>query len=207
MNRGRGRRGNQTRNPVPEPGAQALRAVRELKRSLHGHKNELRGMAPSEVTKRPWYPLVVNTVIASAAVETFYSPADIVNILSAQLGLSSQTKTVVNVKIQRVDVWAMATGASSDRPAVSLDVSSLVPGIGDPVGSTSEIFYGIIKKLSDEGNLSESAKVSYTWPAHMADVPLNSNVVFTVVATSGNVPNVQVRFHLLWSTTDIAAPV
>jgi hypothetical protein len=167
----------------------------------------MRGLAPTEITKRPWYPLVVSTVIASAATETFYSPADIINILSSQLGLSSQTKTVVNIKLHRVDVWGMATGASTDRPAVSLDVSSLIPGVGDPVGSTSEIFYGIIKKLTDQGNLSESAKVSYSWPAHMADVPLNSNVVFTTVAASGNVANIAVRFHLLWSTSDIAAPV
>jgi hypothetical protein len=206
MNRGRGRRAG-PRNPGANAGNQALRAVRELKRSLQGNKNEMRGLAPTEITKRPWYPLVVSTVIASAATETFYSPADIINILSSQLGLSSQTKTVVNIKLHRVDVWGMATGASTDRPAVSLDVSSLIPGVGDPVGSTSEIFYGIIKKLTDQGNLSESAKVSYSWPAHMADVPLNSNVVFTTVAASGNVANIAVRFHLLWSTSDIAAPV
>jgi hypothetical protein len=185
-----------------------MRAVRELKRSLHGHKNELRTVAPTEVTKRPWYPLVVNGVIAGAGLETFYTPADIVNILSNQLGLSAQTKTVVNVKIQRVDVWGMATAASSDRPAVSLDVSSLIPGIGDPVStSVSEVFYGIMKRMSDQGNLSESAKLSYTWPAHMADIPFNSNVIFNVVAASGNVENITVRFHVLWSTSDIASPV
>lgn len=206
MNRGQGRRGAR-RNPGANAGGQALRAVRELKRSLHGHKNELRHVAPPQITKRPWYPLVVNTVIASTGVETFYSPLDIVNILSDQLGLSAQTKTVVNIKLHRVDVYGMATASSTDRPAVALDVSSLIPGVGDPVGSTSEIFYGVIKKLTDLGNLSESAKVSYTWPAHMADIPLNSNVNFTCVAASGNVANVTVRFHLLWSTSDTAAPV
>jgi hypothetical protein len=206
MNRVRQQRGGAPRGSG-NAGQQALRAVKELKRSLHGHKNELRQLAPPEITKRPWYPLVVNAVIASAGTETFYSPADIVNIMSSQLGLSNQTKTVVNIKLHRVDVWGMATATSTDRPAVALDVSSLVPGIGNPVGSTSEVFYGVIKKLTDEGNLSESAKVSYTWPAHMADVPLNSNVVFSVIAASGNVANITVRFHLLWSTSDVAAPV
>jgi BRCT domain type II-containing protein len=150
---------------------------------------------------------VVDFVIASAATETFYSPSDITNRLIDQLGLISQNKPVINVKVQRVDAYVMPTGASTDRPAVSMDVSSVTPGIGDPATpGAAEVFYGILKKLSDQGNLSDAAKVSYSWPRHMADLPLSSQANFQLVGVAGNLANTTVRFHLLWSTTDIGAP-
>jgi hypothetical protein len=150
---------------------------------------------------------VVNAVIPTAGVDTIYSPTDIINALTTQLGLNAQTKTQVNIKLQRVDVFGMATASSPDRPAVNADVSSIIPAIGDPsTPGVAEVFYGVIKKLSDQGNLSECAKVSYTWPLHMADIPLNHNAVWTVVSAAGNVANVTLRFHVLWSTTDVAPP-
>jgi hypothetical protein len=179
-----------------------------LKKSLHGHANRLSHPAPPQITKRPWYPCVVDLVIASAGVETFYTPSDIVNRLIDQLGLITQNKPVINIKVQRVDAYCMPTGASTDRPAISMDVSSVTPGIGDPATpGSAEVFYGILKKLSDLGNLSDAAKVSYTWPRHMADMPLSSNAVFNLTAVSGNLANTTVRFHLLWSTTDVGTPV
>lgn len=179
-----------------------------LKKSLHGHANRLSHPAPPQITKRPWYPLTVDMIIASAGVETFYSPSDITNRLVEQLGLTSQNKPVINIKVQRVDAYCMPTGASTDRPALSMDVSSVTPGMGDPATpGVAEVFYGVLKKLSDQGNLSDAAKVSYTWPRHMADLPLSSNAVFSLVAVAGNLANTTVRFHLLWSTTDVAAPV
>jgi hypothetical protein len=35
---------------------------------------------------------------------------------------------------------------------------------------------------------------------------LSSNAVFTLVGVAGNLANTLVRFHLLWSLTDVAAP-
>jgi hypothetical protein len=160
------------------------------------------------VTRRPWYPLVLDYVKPEAGVEVFFTPSEICNILANQLGLPSQASSVLNVKVSRVDVYSMAVGGSTDRPAVSLDVSSVTPSIGDPATpGSAEIFYGIIKKLADQGNLSDAAKCSYTWPAHMADIPLSSQSVFTLVQSSGNMPNTLTRFHLLWSTSDTATPV
>jgi hypothetical protein len=150
---------------------------------------------------------VVDFVIPTAAAETFYSPSDITNRLIDQLGLITQNKPVMNVKVQRVDAYCMPTGASTDRPSISMDVSSVTPGIGDPTTpGNAEVFYGILKKLADQGNLSDAAKVSYTWPRHMADLPLSSQAVFQLVGVAGNLANTTVRFHLLWSTTDIGAP-
>jgi hypothetical protein len=102
----------------------------------------------------------------------------------------------------------MATGASTDRPSIAMDVSSVTPSIGDPASpGSAEVFYGIMKKLTDQGNLSDAAKVSYTWPSAMADLPLSSQSVFSLISVAGNQPNTSVRVHLLWSSTDIATPL
>lgn len=179
-----------------------------LKRALHGHKNNLRHLAPPQVTKRPWYPLVVDFTQPSAAAETFFTPSEICNSLVAQLGLPSQASSIINIKVQRVDCYSIPTGSATDRPFCSIDVSSVTPSIGDPATpGSAEVFYGILKKVTDQGNLSEAAKVSYTWPAHMADLPLSSQCVFTLVASAGNQANTLTRFHLLWSTTDSATPI
>jgi hypothetical protein len=131
----------------------------------------------------------------------------VINALVTQLGLSAQTKTIINIKVSRVDVYGMATASSTDRPAVSLDCSSLVASMGDPsTPGPAEVWYGVIKKLSDQGNLSEAAVVSYSWPLHMADLPLNHNSVFTIASASGNVANTLVRFHVLWTSADVVAP-
>jgi hypothetical protein len=191
------------------PQAQSARSqVQMLKRAMHGHKNNIRHVAPPQVTRRPWYPLVVDYVKPEAGIEVFFTPSEICNILVNQLGLPSQASSIVNIKVSRVDVYSMPTGSSTDRPSVSMDVSSVTPSIGDPATpGTAEVFYGIMKKLSDQGNLSDAAKVSYTWPSHMQDIPLSSQSVFTLVAASGNQANTLTRFHLLWSTSDSATPV
>jgi hypothetical protein len=198
---GRGRRARPT-------GVTAKQQIAMLKRQMHGHKNDLRHMAPPQVTRRPWYPLIVDYVKPEAGIEVFFTPSEIINILANQLGLPGQASSIINIKLQRVDVYAMSTATSTDRPAVQMDVSAVTPSIGDPATpGNAEVFYSVIKKLADQGNLSESAKVSYTWPSHMADQPLSSQSVFTVVQSSGNVTNTLTRFHLLWSSSDIATPV
>jgi hypothetical protein len=198
--RGRGRNGRRGRGP-----SKALAAVERDRRARKGHTNVLRG-DPPPFTLRPWYPMVVGTVIASAGVETFYTPLDIVNLLSEQFGLGNQSKAIANIRLQRVDVWATATATTADRPSVSLDVSSLVPSTGDPTTGAAPVFYSILKKTQDQGTLSESATVSYTWPDWMSELPLSSNTAFTAVGIAGNTANINVRFHLLWTLTDIAAP-
>lgn len=198
MQRGRGRR----------QGVTAKQQIAMLKRSMHGHENRLRHVAPPQVTKRPWYNLVLDFVQPGAGTETFFSPIDMINTLCSQLGLPSQASSILNIKVQRVDCYCMSVGSSTDRPACSLDVSAFTPSIGDPATpGAAEVFYSVIKKLTDQGNLSEAAKCSYTWPSHMADQPLSSQSVFTVAASSGNMANTLTRFHVLWASTDTVAPV
>jgi len=178
-----------------------------LKREMHGHENNIRHVAPPQHTIRPWYPLIVEYIEANAGVAVMFSPKDIISTLVVQLGLPTQATSCINIKLRRVDVYAMPTGAAKDRPGVYLDVSSIIPSIGDPTNpGAAEVFYGILKKLTDQGNLGEAAKCSYTWPSHMADIPVSFNSVFQVVASSGNMPSTLTRFHVLWSTTDVAPP-
>lgn len=181
--------------------------IDNLKREIHGHANNIRHVAPPQHVLRPWYPLIVEYVEATAGVAVNFAPPDIISALCVQLGLPTQATAAINIKLRRVDVYGMPTGASTDRPAVFLDASSVTPSLGDPATpGAAEVFYGILKKLQDQGNLSDAAKCSYTWPSHMADLPLSFNSNFQVVATSGNVANTLTRFHLLWSTTDVAPP-
>jgi hypothetical protein len=185
-------------------------AINMLKRQLHGHPNKLAHVAPPSVTLRPYYPLVLDIVQASAATEVYHTPKSLIEHVKTQLGMCEQDKVYMNIKIQRVDVFCMATGVSSDRPSVSMNCSSLTPTVGDPSTTTpgvSEVFYGVLKRLSDQGNVGECAKVSYTWPLHMADLPLNVSAVFTCAGIAGNLANTSVRFHVLWSMTDVAAPI
>jgi hypothetical protein len=123
-----------------------------------------------------------------------------------QLGISSQSQANVNVKLHRVDAYTMPTGGSTDRPAISMDISSLQPSLSDLATQTDEVIYPILKKLSDQGNLSEAAKVSYTWPLHMQDIPLPYATTFAAIAVAGNQPNTCVRVHLSWATTAQATP-
>lgn len=181
--------------------------INMLKREMHGHENNIRHVAPPQHTPRPWYPLIVQFIEPTAGVSAMFTPADIISRLCVQLGLPTQASANINIKLRRVDVYAMPTGSSTDRPAVFLDASSITPSIGDPATpGAAEVFYGILKKLSDQGNLSDAAKASYSWPSHMADLPMSFNSVFQVVATSGNMANTLTRFHVMWSTTDVAPP-
>lgn len=194
--------------PRRRPQRTAKQQIAAMKRSAHGHKNILNWSAPPQVTARPWYNLVLDLVIANAATDTYFSPKSLITRLCTQLGLPSQAASVINIKAKRVDAFTMATGASTDRPAISMDVSSTQPSVGDPLTpGNAEVFYGVMKKLSDQGNLSDAAKVSYTWPTAQADVPLSSQSVFSLVSVAGNQPNTCVRVHVLWSTTDIAVPL
>jgi len=198
MQRGRGRR----------QGVSAKQQIAALKRSMHGHQNRLRHVAPPQVTRRPWYNLVLDFVQEGAGTETSFTPSDLINTLCSQLGLPSAASSVMNIKVHRVDVYCVSVGSSTDRPACALDVSAVTPTLGDPTTpGAAQVFYSIIKKLADQGNLSEAAKCSYTWPSHMADQPLSSQSVFQLVASSGNMANTLTRFHLLWATSDTAAPI
>jgi len=197
---GRGRR-NSARGRAP----QATKAqLMNLKRSLHGHKNEIRHIAPPQVTRRPWYPLVLDFVQPAAGVATTLTPSDLCDLVISQLGLVSAAEAAINIKVHRFDAYAVATASSTDRPAISLDVSSVIPGIASSSGTP---YYGVLKKLSDVGNLSESAKASYTMPAHMADIPLNSALSFPLANFAGNTANTTIRIHVLWSSTNLAINV
>eukprot|EP01084_Bolivina_argentea_P056818 103923_1 len=189
-------------------GANGRSAVRQLSRELHGYQVNLRHLAPPPVVKRPYYNLTLNLVIPTAATETFYRPSDIGGAIVGQFGLAAADIGLINFKVHQVDVYTSATASSTDRPAVSLQVSSTIPSISDAAsGGTPDVFYSIIKRLQDVGNLSESARVGFHWPMQMADMPLSASQSFCLFAASGNCANTTVRVHLKWSFNSDSAPV
>jgi len=182
--------------------------INALKRDMHGHSNQLRGVKTAPpVTLRPWYQLVVAHTLPDASVEYALSPQDICTYLLNQLGLATQDFSKINIKLKRVDLYGAPTGSSADRPSVSLVVSSTMPSVGDPTTpGNAEVWYSVLKTIQDNGNLSEVAKASFTYPRAMADLPLSSQSRFTVVQASSNVAFASLRFHVEWCSTDVAPP-
>jgi hypothetical protein len=141
-------------------------------------------------------------------VEYGFSPEDICTYLVNQLGLSTQTLSRLNIRLKRVDLFCAPAGGATDRPSVSLVVSSTMPSIGDPATpGNAEVWYSVLKTIQDNGNLSEVAKASFTWPGAMADLPLSAQSKFTVVSAVANLPFASIRFHVDWNTTDVSPPV
>jgi len=152
--------------------------------------------------------VVVQQTLLSDGTSIGLEVAAVAKALTSQLGLAANDNTIINVKIQRCDVWAVSKANSTVRPAVFCDYSSLVPACGDPTTPGNAIVaYPILKRLQDIGGVTSAAKVSYSWPKHMADIPLNQNANFVVIEVSSNMSEIDIRWHLQWSTADIATPV
>lgn len=167
-------------------------------RELNGHRRMLAGPAPRDFKPRPFFPLTVNLVIPSASEETFFTNQDIIDAIVTQLGLNAGDKSAIVVKLQTVDAWAVPQASSTDRPAVAMEVSSLVPQVEDTTVAPVSIVYPILVTLRDVGNLSEAAKVGYKWPAAQALMPLGYQATHTVVAVAGNVANTTVRLQVMF---------
>jgi len=132
----------------------------------------------------------------------------IIASLAGQLGLPDQAKSNLVIKLQRVDLYALSKANSDVRPAMTCDYSSLTPTLGDPqTPGAAEVVYPLLKRLRDIGGVSTAAKVSYTWPLSMRDIPLQQSANFVAFETSANVTEIDARIHLLWSTADVATPI
>lgn len=203
MNGRRNGRGATTRGRRPRGTAGLV-----TKRELVGHEVHITRPDPSPVNRRPWYPLVVQFVVATPDLVTYFTNADIARAVTNQLGLSPQAQAIMNIKIKQVEAWATSTPAATDRPACKLEVNSLQPTLGDPATpGAAEVFYAILKTLSDTGSASKAACVSYKWPHSEANKAISSQAPFITTSYSGNMANGTVRFHVLWTTTDTAVPV
>lgn len=183
------------------------REINLLKSSLHGHANKLRFLAPPGFSRRPFNTLTVSHVAPDAATEYLYGPRDVITYLVNQLGLDAQTKTKIVIKVRRVDAYAVPAGPASDRPSITMNVSSLTPTVSDPATpGVAEVGYGNLYNKTDLGNLSECAKLSYSFPRQMSDIPLGYTADFNFVAASANTPFSEMRFHVEWSTIGESTP-
>jgi len=152
--------------------------------------------------------VVVQQTVLSSGTSISIQVASVVKALGAQLGLIANDNKIINVKIQRCDVWAVSKANSTVRPAVNCDFSAVIPVCGDPATpGNAVVVYPLMKRLEDIGGVTSAAKVSYTWPRHMQDIPLNQTANFNVVEVASNMGEIDIRWHLQWSTADIADSV
>lgn len=185
----------------------AIRQLNIFKSEVHGHANNLRALDPPKVNRRPFYSIVVKQTLQSTGTSIGMQVSGIVKSLLGQLELAAQDATKITIKIKRCDCWAINKSNSTVRPAVNADYSSLVPQVADPTTPGNAIVaYPNIKRLEDLGSTTKAARVSYTWPLAMRDMPLNQNADFVVLETASNMTEIDVFWHIDWSTNDIASP-
>ena len=195
------RNSNNSRRPARGP-----RPSRVSMQSLRGREQKLRGLAPPNYSLRPWNTLTVNHVIASPNEEEFITNQDICNFIVSQLGLNAGDAETIVYKLRSVDAWATPTATSTDRPAISMDVSSAVGQIDDTTTAPIAIAYPILATCRDTGSLSEAAKVGYKYGLVEAEIVQSQLTKHTVVGVAGNTANVNVRFHILWCTVGESVP-
>lgn len=185
-------------------------ALQRYKSEQHGHANQLRAADPSAVNRRPYNTLKLHFVkeVDEAGIAFGLAMTDIVKVLTTQLGLSAQSNSIITVKLQRIDCWATAASGDTLRPSVKVEVSSLVPTLADPATAGSAIVhYPLLKILQDNGSVSKAARVSYSWPLAMRDIPLTENSNFVVATVAANTKDTDVYIHVQWSTVDVANPI
>lgn len=202
-NRGQGRRGGQIRRGGPPPMRAQLGA---LKSSLHGHANRLGGTNPPPFNRRPYGTITVEEVVTTAT-DLQRDIGQVMTALAGQLGITSDHLVL---KVQRVDIWVMPTGAATSTgvtnaiPTVRARFFSLVLNVatGATVATSNAL-----KELEDIGCPgAHAAVVSYTWPRDQQDMPMigaqgtgNIPVVdFTIAANC----TAYLRYHLHWSLLD-----
>jgi hypothetical protein len=146
----------------------------------------------------------------SAATDYLFGSNDIVSKVREQLGLGSQSN--LNVRLKRFKAWAYQYGPGTDRVAINADVSSLIPNVSDYASQASvnpEIFYPLVAKLQDFGNLESPAAIGYEWPMNQSLVPLGgvfSSGGFTILSISANTANATIHMHVEWSSAGESAP-
>jgi len=194
----RGRRGRGAAGGV-------RRQVNLLKSAMHGHQNRLRLVAPPPFNESPYNSLTISQRIKGGAGLYEFVVKDVCTYLLTQFGLPNAQIVAlvdyVSIKLKRVDVYAAARGSSTENPALNCTFYSLSPTVND---ATTETVYPRMKRLTDTGNLSRNAVVSYSWPTHMADTPLDAAADFAVVSVTTNLEDsALVRFHVQWAFNGI----
>jgi len=165
-------------------------------------------MDPPTVNRRPFWSITVAQTYLSDGTSVEVDVASIVKSLIEQLGLPVQAAASITIKVQRVDLYAVSKANSTVRPSISADYSGLIPSSADPTTPGNAIVsYPLLSRQNDIGGVSTSAKVSYTWPLSMRDMPLSNTANFVVFEVGTNMTEIDARIHLQWSSADIASPL
>lgn len=187
-----------------------IAALNRYKREQHGHENNLRALDPPSTNRRPYNTLKIHIQKLFDGGETYeLSVEGVVKAMLSQLGMSSQTGTLVVIKVQRIDAFASEVSdvQSAHRPIIEASFSSIVPQLGDLYSTQTHVHYPVLKALSDVGSSTKPARVSYTYPLSMRDTPLNPKSNFNLGSFYTNANELDVYVHVLWSTADVAPPI
>lgn len=206
----RGNNGGAARGRRPQQQMTVRGQLRTLRRDLTGHKVRPAPAGPPQVNVRPYYPLVLDINLPTAATDYLFGANDIIAAVKTQLGFGANAS--VNVKLKRFKAWAYQYGPGTDRVAINADVSSLIPNVSDYASQASvnpEIFYPLLLKLEDKGNLESPAAIGYEWPLDQQLTPIGgvfSSGGFTILSIAANTANATLHFHVEWSSTGESAP-
>lgn len=193
--RGRGSRRRGTAGLVSKP-------------ELYGHEVHIARPEPSPITQQPWYPLVIQDDLTVSSNFASYDTAAIVGLIQTQLGLPAQAQTRLNFQIRQVEMWAIAGTGDTAAPRAELNINSLQPVVGNPTTpGNAEVTYPRLKQLTDLGNLSKAAVVSYKWPVAESHKALSNGALFNVCSYKTTVPYSFLRFHVLWNSAGPSATV
>lgn len=168
------------------------------------------GLAPRPYTARPFNTQKVHLYFSSASPGTQFlvSVKTLIQALGDQLGLVAQCQSQLVIKLQSMTAWGVGQTDATNRPSINADISSLVPTLGDPATpGAAEISYPLLKKLYDQGSNIEPARVGYSWPRAMRDVPLSAQSNFIAFSVSPNTNACDVYFVVQWAFNDVAVPV
>jgi hypothetical protein len=137
------------------------------------------------------------------------TPLTLVGRIATQLGLSSQAKANMVVRVREFRCWAYQYGPATDRVDINGEVGTTFPSVSDPVAvptQTPVIHYGVVQKFRAFGTISEPARYGYTWPLSAQQVPIYQDSDFTLVNLVSNSGNATVHVHVLWSTAEVQPP-
>lgn len=200
-----GRRGRRTAN-----GSSMQTLRRDISTKFYGQKLNLRGLGPAPLVQRPWYPLKVHLYHredSAKAIEVQFTITNLVGALAAQLGLTTQDKAKITIKAQRVEAWSVGLAPNNDRPSVAMDVTNPTATLSDPTSGSSAVHYGVAARILDQGSRLEPARAGFIWPVAAQQTILNQQSDFNLVTVTSNTGGIDCFITVLWSTTDVQAPI
>lgn len=165
---------------------------------------------PYLVERNPWRRSIVRADINADGNAHYLNVAAITNTLIGNGEISDQLRSNFNMKLIKIEVWSMVDKTLM-ATNVNMDVYSVVPSAVDlaaPPAGVGTIFYGVLSRLVDFGNVSQPARVGWVYgPQHQAQIiPSSSELLLcAIAATPGSTCHAYVT--IWWNLASVAPPL